>query len=312
MITVLMCAYNETEKEIRLSIESILKQSYKEFEFLIILDDPENKSLKDIILEYSDKDSRIRFVINSYNMGLVASLNKGLSIAKGEYIARMDADDISSKNRLKIQKEYLDTHKSVSVISGDILCIDTNNNVIEKSVKYNGANRNMRKILGIRNIVAHPCVMYRKKDILDEGGYRNIPTAEDYDLWARLLNHKKQIRVIDRYLLKYRIRESSISTSNAFIQRKVSKYIRDCINREHSPDINYIAELCKKGTVGDKEFYRISRIYYNRMWDYFHKKSILNAFLCFLRAFISDRDILCVLLEECKLNYSLKKLSSKG
>ncbi|MEW8956830.1 glycosyltransferase family 2 protein, partial [Clostridium sp.] len=112
-ISIIMAAYNETRQWLSKAIESILNQSYRDFEFIIILDNPKNQELKDLITEYLKKDGRIKFFINEENLGLIKSLNKGIKEAKGEYIGRMDADDICYLNRLQVQLDFLESNKDI-------------------------------------------------------------------------------------------------------------------------------------------------------------------------------------------------------
>ena len=100
-VSVILSAYNEEERWFREAVESIINQSYENFELILILDNPNNTLLEGIINEYVNKDNRIIYIKNEKNLGLVKSLNKGLSYCRGEYIARMDADDISLPERIE-------------------------------------------------------------------------------------------------------------------------------------------------------------------------------------------------------------------
>ena len=104
-VSVIMATYKEPENLLRQAIESILNQSYKDFEFIIILDNPGNKEHIEIVKSYQKQDSRIRFYINEKNAGLTATLNRGIELSRGKYICRMDADDISMPERIQDQKE---------------------------------------------------------------------------------------------------------------------------------------------------------------------------------------------------------------
>jgi len=115
LISVLMPVYKEPENYLKQSIESVLNQTYVDFEFIIILDNPENQKLEDLILEYRNKDSRIIFHKNNKNLGIAKTLNKGLQIAKGKYIARLDADDIAYPERLEKQLKIMENE-------GVVLC----------------------------------------------------------------------------------------------------------------------------------------------------------------------------------------------
>ena len=117
-ISVIMSVYNEKERELKAAINSILGQTYQNLEFIIILDNPLNKELQIVIEDYAERDSRIRFFINTQNMGLVRSLNKALKYVTGSFIARMDADDISLKSRLEDQLNYLIKNNADFVFAG--------------------------------------------------------------------------------------------------------------------------------------------------------------------------------------------------
>ena len=126
-MSVIMSCYNERKPDIIKSINSILEQTYKLFEFIIIVDNPKNNEIIETIKKFKDK--RIKVIINEKNIGLAESLNKGISIAKGKYIARMDADDISLPNRFKIQFDYLESHPDIDVVGSNRITIDENDEI---------------------------------------------------------------------------------------------------------------------------------------------------------------------------------------
>ena len=119
-VSVILSAYNEEECWFREAVESILNQSYENFELILILDNPNNTLLEGIINEYANKDNRIVYIKNEKNLGLVKSLNKGLEYARGKYIARMDADDISLSDRFEKQIRCFKEDNSLSIVGGNI------------------------------------------------------------------------------------------------------------------------------------------------------------------------------------------------
>ena len=125
-ITVLMPVYNG-EKYLRQAVDSILNQTFKDFEFLIINDGSTDKTLA-ILQEYKNK--RVKIINNKKNIGLTKSLNKGLKLAKGKYIARMDADDISLSNRLRKQIDFLDKHNKIGVLGTQMKIINNSNKIV--------------------------------------------------------------------------------------------------------------------------------------------------------------------------------------
>ena len=107
MISVIMSVYNEKSIYVEKSIDSILNQTYNDLEMVIVLDSPDNETLLRILKEYTHKDARVKLLINDRNSGLAMSLNRAIEVAQGEYLARMDADDISKPERLERELEYL-------------------------------------------------------------------------------------------------------------------------------------------------------------------------------------------------------------
>ena len=106
-VSIVMSTYNERLDHLSLAIESIIKQTYKNIEFIILLDNPQNRSIKRLVQSYAEKDYRIKIIANKKNIGLTASLNKGFRLASGNYFARMDADDISDCERIDYELIYL-------------------------------------------------------------------------------------------------------------------------------------------------------------------------------------------------------------
>lgn len=182
-ITILMSVYNGT-RYLREAIESILRQTWTDYEFLIINDASTDDS-REIILSFHD--SRIRLVDNSTNIGLTKSLNRGLKLAKGEIIARQDADDISYLKRLERQVQFLDNHPEVVLLGTSGRVIDeagTPKNIILRPPVGLLA---IRWYLMFENPFLHTSVMFRRNVILEKlGGYNeSLVRYQDYELWSR-------------------------------------------------------------------------------------------------------------------------------
>lgn len=216
-VTVLMSVHNG-EKYLREAIESILNQTFKDFEFLIV-NDGSTDSSKEIILSYDDP--RIVYVENETNIGLTKSLNKGLKLAKGEYIARMDADDWSYPKRLEVQNGFLDSNSEV-VLAGSL------SEIIEMdgSISFQHRSSNKEQLyydLTFSNIFAHSSVMFRKKTVADIGGYdESFSKSQDFDLWYRL-SRRWPIALIDKKLLRWRNSSENISNLHSEIQQEYAK-----------------------------------------------------------------------------------------
>ena len=214
MISVVMSVYNETPEMLTQSIESILAQTYADFEFIIVLDNPSNAELMKIIEDFSKKDSRIKLIINDKNIGLPLSLNKAIAISEGEFIARMDADDVSLPNRFEVQLEYFNKNPDCDLVSTNRIFIDENNNLYGEPKKDDFSSEKIKKLLRYRSIIVHPTVMIKKSVMEAAGGYRNFKAAQDYDLWLRLSKKGINFKNLPDVLLYYRMRRDSISQSN--------------------------------------------------------------------------------------------------
>lgn len=221
-----MSTYNETVEELKKAIDSILTQTFKNFEFIIILDNPQNYEHKKVINEYLSKDKRIIFLINESNIGLAASLNEGIENAKGDYIARMDADDISMPNRLEKEYNYLKENPDIHIISTNKIDINENDEVINIPSKLPTEDWQIKRILKITSIITHSAAMFRKKEIEKIGKYRLFPASQDYDLWLRSSYYKLNFAIINEPLIKYRIRENNISNTNPLKQYLLKEYIQ--------------------------------------------------------------------------------------
>lgn len=210
-VTVLMPVYNG-EKYLRKAMESILRQTYTDFEFLIINDGSTDRSVE-IIESY--QDSRIRLIHNEKNIKLIATLNKGIELALGEYIARMDCDDISLPDRLAKQVAFMDTHPEIGVCGTWAKVIDENGNV-NRSIKAL-TGKSIKRLCWRPSPFIHPTIMARTS-LLKENRYsEGYPHAEDYELWLRL-SQKTTFYNLDKFLLLYRVHDSGITKAKRELQ----------------------------------------------------------------------------------------------
>ncbi len=215
-VTVLMPVYNG-ERHLREAIESILTQAFTDFEFLIINDGSTDHSAE-IVESYTDP--RIRLMHNEQNSGLIATLNNGIDLAQGKYIARMDCDDISLSQRLSRQVKFLDENPDCAVVAVKIVLINADGREIGdwKGDRNATTEDEIRRRLPIISCIAHPGVMIRKPIIAK---YRYDPSqhyAEDYDLWLRIASDGYQIAKIDEVLLKYRVHSAQITSINNHVR----------------------------------------------------------------------------------------------
>ncbi len=193
---------------LREAISSILNQTEKEFEFIIVNDASTDES-ESIISSFNDP--RIVLIKNPQNLGLTKSLNIALQKSTGTYIVRMDADDIALPERLTVQKNFLDTHPDIVCVGSALRIIDEHGNEHgTKSVFTDPLLLNF--YMRLKNQMAHPTVMFRKDIILSVGGYdETFRYAQDYDLWSRLLDKGYLFSNINTPLLLYRSHTGSIT-----------------------------------------------------------------------------------------------------
>lgn len=231
LVSVLMAVYNG-EKFLREAIDSILNQTYTNFEFLIVNDGSADLT-EEIILSYSD--SRIRYIKNETNLKLIESLNKGLELANGKYIARMDADDISLPNRIEKQVAFLEDNLEIGVLGTWVRTIGLENNY---EVHFKQGHDQIRFELFFHNYLHHPTVMLRN-DLIKKNKiyYENYLHAEDYALWVKLTEFTK-IDILPEILVNYRIHESNISEVHKNQQQIQTSYLRKKQIQQLGIDVN--------------------------------------------------------------------------
>jgi len=201
-----MSVYNG-EKYLRQAIDSILNQTFKDFEFLIINDGSTDRTAE-ILQSY--QDSRIKVINNEKNIGLTKSLNKGLKLAKGEYIARMDADDVSLPTRLEKQICFLDENKEVGSLGAAWYIIDENSR--EMGISKSANNKHAV------HFMCHGTALIRKNCLEEVGLYREVfERAQDYDLWLRIAD-EFEVANLSQPLYKLRVHRASISSSKKLQQ----------------------------------------------------------------------------------------------
>ena len=211
-VSVLMPVYNGA-RYLRASIESVLGQTFTDFEFLIV-DDGSTDRTQDIIRGY--EDPRIRLVNNDQNTGLAKSLNRGLRLARGGLIARHDADDVSMPFRLETQHRFLVAHPEIALLGAQASLIDQNGHTIFDHTSMPLDSLSIRWQLMFGNPILHPSVMFRRSVVLqDLGGYdEQYQLSEDYDLWSRLAQQYEVANLPD-VLIAYRRHVDSTSAGHS-------------------------------------------------------------------------------------------------
>lgn len=231
-ITVFMAAYN-VSGYIAESISSILNQTFKDFEFIII-DDGSTDDTALIVKKFND--SRISFIQNDGNKGIPFTRNRLLELAKGEYIAILDSDDIAYPERLQLQLDFFSSHPEAALCGGHGKIIDENG--IETGTEIIVATDdsiNMRMLFG--NPFINSSTMFKTEIFRALSGYKNFALAEDFDLFIRI-SEKHKVRNIDVFLVKYRVHGENITIKRSEEQEKheleILKNIQENLGISHT------------------------------------------------------------------------------
>ena len=269
-ISVVMPVYNTQEEYLREAIESILNQTFSDFEFIVINDGSTNNA-KDVILSY--KDPRISYY-EQENRGVIKTLNRGFALCKGEYIARMDSDDISLPQRFEKEVAILDNNENIGIVGSWIKHFPKDNTIrLKERPRYFDVLKECP--------LAHPTVMIRssvlKKYDLQYGDFLH---AEDYELWSRFIK-VSELYNIQEVLLNYRVHESSITSSCSTVQAETSKKVQQ----------NMLDYLTDDTELQEKVMTLICPERYSRKLNFFERIfSITNQ-----RHFNNKKKILCIL-----------------
>lgn len=240
IISVVMPVYNG-EKYLNEAIDSVLNQSFIDFEFIIV-NDGSTDSSESIILKY--KDSRIKY-IKQENTGLGGALRNGCNFAEGVYIARMDSDDICVPQRFEFQKEFLDKNPSIVLVSNSVIYIDESGNTIGRSFTYN-SNFAIKKKFKQGSAICHPSVMMRRSAYISSGGYKDLELLEDLYLWIKLSQQGK-LHNLSTPFLRYRILNNSVSRSITKIQNNFM--------------IQFLIQMCKENNHIENNIIELNRLY---------------------------------------------------
>ncbi|PEJ65957.1 glycosyltransferase [Bacillus toyonensis] len=298
LVSVLMTTYNEKVEWIQSAIESMINQTYKNIEIIVAIDKPDEMEITEVLNAYKNRFSHIKIIVNKTNMGLAGSLNECFKLAKGKYIARMDADDISEKNRLELQVKELEENPDIHLVTASCRYINEYNQVIgEQSIGSKNAMQ-VKKGLKYINFIIHPSWLMRREAFEELGGYRQFECSQDYDFLLRMISHGLDIKVCKKHLIQYRVRSNSISSSKSFKQYLIAKYIRELYEERNKKGIdsfslaNLNQFLIKNQYTSDMERYDISHKKFMSIREEGNKiKRVMNAFQCLVLSKYS-RDLL--------------------
>lgn len=269
MISVLMSVYKEPLKWVEESINSILNQTFSDFEFIIVNDNPASVDLCKFLYDYSQKDKRIKIISNHKNIGLTKSLNIGLKLCKGKYIARMDADDISMPTRFEKQVKFMESHPDVIVCGTNIKLIGKFKPFYIKPIFSNDID--IRGQMFHNSGFIHPSVFIRKC-ILNSFNIsydETFRSAQDYKLWYDLRNIGRYANLKEK-LLKYRISDEQVTSKLSNNQQQNRKFISNLFKQEWIHSLNlrnkYVINKIFLSSEVDLYYY----YYYIRSETYLH------------------------------------------
>lgn len=234
-VSVILTAYKEPLSWFAEALKSITTQTYKDLEILTIIDNPQDTILSNYLKNIASIDNRLRIIKNDKNIGLAQSLNIGISLARGKYICRMDADDISKPCRIQEQLDYL-KKMDYDLIGGQVEVINENDDVLYSASSIPHTSKKITLALRWNNCVAHP-TWFGKKEAFSKL-YRNIPLCEDYDFLLRTSLEGGLLGNIPSVVLSYRMSSNSISRNNLYRQ-----YLSQC----------YLAKEYKNGSIAEPE-----------------------------------------------------------
>jgi len=264
LISVIMPAYN-SEKFIHEAISSIINQTFRDFEFIIINDGSNDKTLE-IIKSFDDP--RIVLINNIENKGIVYSLNYAISLSKGKLLARMDSDDISLNKRLEIQAEVLLNDDELVLCSGNY-SVFYNGKIIE-NIKLPEKHNEISDRMVFENQICHPLVMFKKDSFILSGGYVDSDiNCEDYGLWLRMIKGGKFYNS-PTVLLYYRIHSNNVSrkvSNKAYLSK--SFLIKNNIQRKFSL------------VIGDKSDYELVKLLKEKIHSVNFQKWFIEEFLIY-------------------------------
>lgn len=291
-ISIILPVYNG-EKYIALTINSILNQTFKDFELIIINDCSSDKSKK-IILSYEDK--RILYIENYKNIGQISSINKGIKLSNASLIARVDQDDIFEKEKLEIQFNFLNENPNITVVGTWANIINSDGNLIRK-LSIPDENNQMINVLLNSNPLFHPSVIFRKEVVLELGLYnKKYEFTEDYDLWCNIVMSGYKIANIPKFLIKYREHSDQSSKKNQEKQLQNALKIRskffikisnELVSAEkfilkdfNKKELSEIAYTCSEILAQKKIFYdSLKLLYISFNYNKFNFKSLLMILL---------------------------------
>lgn len=280
LISVLIPIHKKTVKNYR-AINSVLSQSYKNTEILLLIDGLNSSLLNELKIKYKSKINKnvIKIIFLNQVLGLTKMLNIGISKAKGNIIMRNDYDDISKPDRAMKQMQLFNKNKEIKLVYSHFNYFNDQNQIIRKK-KPNYVKNKFKKILNYKNPIAHSSVMFEKKFIQNIGGYdENLKVSQDFDLWSRVINTNiNSVDLVRESLVLININDQSISNKKSKLQRYNSIFI--CMNNKYYPKkFNHLdLSLFKKNELNYYNALKYAYLYENNHSNFYFFNFLLILF----------------------------------
>jgi glycosyltransferase involved in cell wall biosynthesis len=229
-LSVVMAVYkNDNPKWVAEAIDSILNQTYKADEIVVVIDGPISKSIQNTLDSYGKKLTKIQL---PKNKGLWNALNVGIEDAKHSLIARMDSDDIAKKDRFEKQIKVFRSDPDLAVLGGQLIEFSETVSNTGTQRKVPESHVEIVKFARFRSPLNHPTVMFRKEKVQQVGGYHEFYRTEDYDLWVRMIQAGMKMKNLPDTLLHYRLNKANVNRKTTFTQHRESIKLQKRLRRE--------------------------------------------------------------------------------
>lgn len=305
-VSVIMSVYDEPLSWIEVSVNSILNQTLKEIELVVIIDKPDREDIFSFFNNLQLVDKRIKFSSNEKNLGLIESLNRALAMASGEFIARMDADDCSRSDRLEKQLSYLKIN-GLDLVGCNVNLFNDCSGVYFTTRKLR-THRCIKMLMWCGTIgIVHPTFFARRQVYDDVGGYSRAPHVEDKEFIANVLTKGFRVGNHPEPLLDCRYSDDSVTKENAVYVHKMGRYVtrvyrRSLFTKEYSFNERYYDSL--NVTKNELIKYREGRRLLSKSREFFFTKNYARAFFSLLKAFFLSPTV----SHSVKVNLCIKAL----
>lgn len=287
-VAVIMSTYAEKPEWLRESIESILSQSFSDFRFYIVLDNPDNHGLRTVVEEYANRDARIVIIPNEQNTGAARSRNAAITASKEKFIAVMDADDIARSTRLEKELDFLRRHNLDLVMSGaDIL---SHGEEVSGKILPDLSPEAFAEVQKHTNASFHASWLVKREIYETLNGYRDGICGEDYDFVLRAIQAGFKVGRMSDMLMVYRLAESGISYSNWMDQEVHAAYLRKKYREGSSLDEISpadLAALTNDMTELQKDQYATAKASYDDLYSSIESRKFLRAAKVALRGVLN-------------------------